>query len=208
MVAAALWLVMSGWMFATHAWGSLPAVVDGCGSPAPDVRFAPDADAVAAFMAGCRSAGSAAYLHLQVLDLLFPSVTAAFLVAALLLLTRRRRSLRWLVVLPLLVAVGDYVENVGAWALLAGGDPTWAYRLVQLGSAVKNVLSWASWLALIVLVVASIGAARRHRRRPRAQSMGRSTSSGAEAHDPAAAELIGSGPGASRTGSIVGLRDR
>lgn len=168
---AAAWLGMAAWMFGTHRWGSLPAVVDGCGSPAPDVRFAPAPETTWAFIQGCRSRhGVASYAHLQLLDLIYPSLVAGLLVAVLFALTRRRRRLRWLAAIPVAASLADYVENAGAWTLIAGRDPAWALHAIQAGSWVKNVLSWVAWLAVIALALqrtsVTFRASRRVRRLP------------------------------------------
>jgi hypothetical protein len=148
---------MVGWMFGTHRWGSLPAVADACGSPAPDVRFAPSPQATLSFIHGCRQRGAVgAYAHLQVLDLAYPTLVAAALALTLLALTTRRPRLRWLAVIPVIASLGDYVENAGAWTLILGRDPTWALQAVQAGSFTKTTLSWCAWLAVITLLGAQL----------------------------------------------------
>jgi hypothetical protein len=152
-VFSVLWIAAAGWMFGTHRWGSLPAVADACGSPAPDVRFAPPPGATLSFIEGCRSRGAvAAYAHLQVLDLAYPTLVAGVLASTLLALTRHRPRLRWLALIPVAASLGDYLENVGAWTLISGKDPAWALYAVQEGSFVKTTLSWFAWLTVITLV--------------------------------------------------------
>ena len=156
---AAAWVVLAGWLFGSHGWGSLVAVAEACGGPAPDVRFAPSPEITLAFIEGCRARGGvAAYEHLQVLDLVYPAVVAALLALTLRGLARLAGWPRWLAVIPMLASLGDYAENLGAWALISGAKtdgagPAWAAGVVQAGSFVKVTLSWCAWLIVIALAV-------------------------------------------------------
>jgi hypothetical protein len=128
-------------------------VADACGSPAPDVRFAPRPEATRSFIDGCRSRGAVdAYAHLQVLDLVYPALVAAVLALTLRALAGRDSRLRWIAVIPVVASLADYVENAGAWILIRGGDPAGALRAVHVGSLVKTTFSWCAWLAVIALI--------------------------------------------------------
>ena len=154
-VVAAMWTALVVVLFAWSGRFSLAAVDLACGAPAPDVRTAPSPAEVRAFIASCGPDGLAAYRDLQLVDLLYPAVNAAFLVLVLaLLVSALPRGLRWVLALPVVAAVGDYAENVAAWTLLArGGDGSgWAEQLFQAGSAVKVAATCSSWIAVLILL--------------------------------------------------------
>lgn len=153
---ATVWAAFAAVLFVGTGRFSLAAVERACGLPAPDVRTAPSPEEVRSFVAACGPHGLAAWRDVQLVDLLYPAATAAFLVTVLMLLARRLpRRVTWVLVLPLLAAAADYVENAGAWVLLTRGvDATsWAESLVQLGSALKVAASWASWTCVVALTV-------------------------------------------------------
>ena len=163
-----VWLVFAGVLFAWRGRFSLAAVEQACGLGAPDVRFAPSVADTQAFVAGCGADGLAAYRDLQIVDLVYPAAGALVLVVALaLILVRVAPHVAWLALIPLVAAMGDYLENAAAWALLgAGGSGRgWAAQVLQVGSAVKVVGSWVSWLMLSVLLVAVVVRALGRRRR-------------------------------------------
>jgi hypothetical protein len=110
---------------------------------------------VRSFLEACGQEGLAAYRDLQLVDLLYPAVNAALLVLLLaLLVSRSRSSLRWLLVLPVVAALGDYLENAVAWTMLGHpGQATWADGLFPVGSAVKVTATWSAWLAVIAVLV-------------------------------------------------------
>lgn len=159
-VAVALMAVM----FASSGRGSLAAVADRCGQPAPDVRFTTSPAGLQQFMEGCGEAGRAAYRDLQLLDLVYPAASGLFLaslLACLLPWAVRRDSGRIaaLAALPLLGAVLDYTENVGAWMLLASHpDPVAPVaRLMGIASATKQLAMWGSmFLVATALVMAAV----------------------------------------------------
>lgn len=156
LVSGLLWAAAAGWLFGSNGWGSIPAVRAACGSP-PDIRFAPAPDATRAFFDNCRHIGGlAAYRHLQVLDLAYPTIVATFLAAVMIGLTRSGSRLRLLAALPVAASVGDYLENAAAWVLLDGSGNAWAPSLLQAGSLGKTVLSWASWLTMLTLLALAI----------------------------------------------------
>lgn len=155
-VAALAWAALAAVLFVWTGRFSLAAVEHACGASAPDVRTAPTATDLHAFLAGCGAEGLAAYRDLQRVDLVYPAANAVLLSLLLLALARRLTPrARWAAVLPVLAAAGDYLENAAAWTLLTRGvdGSTWAEQLFRIGSAVKVTATWASWLAFLVLLV-------------------------------------------------------
>ncbi|MDH3959513.1 MAG: hypothetical protein OEU98_08600 [Actinomycetota bacterium] len=163
-----VWLVLAGVLFASRGRFSLAAVEQACGLSAPDVRFAPAAADTHAFLARCGADGLAAYRDLQLIDLLYPAAGALVLVVALaLILVRVAPHVAWLALIPLVAAMGDYLENAAAWALLGAGgsEAGLAAQVLQVGSAVKVVGSWVSWLMLSGLLIVVVVRALARRRR-------------------------------------------
>lgn len=166
---AVVWAALAALLFGGAPRFSVAAVERACGAPAPDVVLAPSGDAVRSFVAGCGGDGLAAWRDLQVVDLLYPAVTAGLLAGLVLLLARRLGAggrVRTLALLAVPVALGDYLENAGAWVVLATHRvPDAAAVALQVGSAVKNAGSWAAWTVVLVLLAATGGraAARRVR---------------------------------------------
>jgi hypothetical protein len=171
-VSGALWLSLAFVLFAWHGRFSIAAVADACGLEPPDVRFAPAAADTQAFLAACGDDGLTAYRDLQLVDLIYPAATALFLAVVLALLLRSvAPRVAWLAFLPVAAAVGDYLENAAAWVLLGVGGPdaTGAAVVLQVGSAVKVAMSWASWLLVTVLLIAfAVRGLRARSRRPTA----------------------------------------
>ncbi len=160
-------------LFATAGRSSLAAVAAACGAPAPDTRFTTSADDVAAFLAACGDAGRSAYRDLQLVDLAYPAALGVFLASAVGLLVPRVRPGRplprgvgLLPLLPLVAAAADYAENLCAWWLLAAWPevPAVPAHLLGVGSATKQVASWASGLLVVGLLVA-VGVRRLRARR-------------------------------------------
>lgn len=181
-------------LFATAGRGSLAAVADACGAPAPDTRFTTSAPDLEAFLAACGEEGRAAYRDLQLVDLAYPAALGVFLASAIgLLLPQVRpgrplpRGARLLPLLPVLAAAADYTENVCAWWLLAAWPQvaTVPAHLLGIASATKEVASWASGLLVVGLLAAV--AARRVRG-------GRTDETDETAETPATAETARSTP--------------
>ncbi len=154
-----LWLGLVGLLFAWTGRFSLAAVLDACGTEAPDVLFAPSPARTESFLAGCGAPGLQAYRDLQVVDVFYPAVGAAFLAVALTLLLRDASPrLWWLAVVPVAAALGDYVENAAAWVLIGAGPSAipWVAVPLQVGSGAKVILSWVSWLAVVTLLLGRV----------------------------------------------------
>jgi hypothetical protein len=172
-VSGALWLGLATLLFAWPGRFSLAAVAEACGVPAPDVAFAPSVAQTTAFVRACGESGLAAYRDLQVVDLLYPAAGAVFLMVVLaFLLQRIMPGAAWLALLPVGAALGDYLENAAAWVLITVGpaEAPWAASVLQAGSAVKVLLSWASWLLVSALLVALAAKAARSRIQASAQA--------------------------------------
>jgi hypothetical protein len=176
LVSGALCVGLAGVMFASSGTGSLAAVADRCGQPAPDVRFTTSPEGVHQFLDACGEAGRAAYRDLQVLDLLYPAAVGVFLASALaLVLTKaarraRRPALPALAALPLLASACDYVENTAAWILLLRhpDQQTGVATILGTASALKQVLTWASIVLLAGGLVGALVIRLRHRSVPAA----------------------------------------
>ncbi len=154
-VSGSAWFALAAVLFAWQGRFSLAAVAQACGREAPDVRFAPAASQTQSFLAECGDHGLAAYRDLQVVDLFYPAAGALFLVVVLAFLLLRVASRAvWIALVPLLAALGDYAENASAWVLI-GVEPSqalWAASVLQMGSALKVVASWVSWLIVTALL--------------------------------------------------------
>ena len=157
-----LWVALAGLLFLSPGRFSLAAVADACGMAAPDVVFAPSAERTLSFIAACGQSGLASYRDLQLVDLLYPAIGALFAAALLVWLSGRFAPPLWaLAAVPLAAGLADYAENVCAWTLLVAPDPggTSAASALQFASGIKHVLSWVTWmLVLVLLVVAAVGA--------------------------------------------------
>jgi hypothetical protein len=155
-------MALAGLLFLWPGRFSLAAVADACGMAAPDVVFAPSAEWTLGFIAACGQSGLASYRDLQLVDLLYPAIGALFAAALLVWLSGRvAPSVSALAAVPLAAGLADYAENVCAWTLLVAPDPgrTSAASALQFASGTKHVLSWATWvLVLVLLVMAAVGA--------------------------------------------------
>lgn len=99
--------------------GLVTRVSTACGQPPFDVRGFWDASDAASMLDACGNTGRAAYLQLQVADLVYPAALAWLLLVSSALLLRRFGGGTWPVLVPILaMAVLDYLENAGVWWLL------------------------------------------------------------------------------------------
>jgi len=152
--------------------GSLAAVRQACGGLTPfDMRGWWSVHDARAMMTACGPAGRAAYVHQQLLDLLYPGTLAAVLLLATALLLRRYRGRWWPLLLPAVaMTVLDYTENAGVWTLLLDWPdmhPT-VVAISGTATAVKRVLGFVTFTIPLVLAVAAVIGAfhRRQRTRP------------------------------------------
>ncbi|WP_238009173.1 hypothetical protein KZZ52_26075 [Dactylosporangium sp. AC04546] len=165
-VAAAVYLPTAALMFG--GWtGSLAAVRRACGGLAPfDVRGWWSAADARAMMTACGPAGRAAYVHQQLLDLLYPAALAAVLLLATGLLVRRYGERWWPLLLPVIVmTVLDYVENAGVWTLLLDWPDLHPAVTAAAGAAtaVKRVAGFVAFTVPLLLAAAALTGAIRRR---------------------------------------------
>lgn len=143
-------LAATGVMF---GWAG-PAVEEACGEPALDTRFLWSAADAEDLVAACGETGLDAYWTLALLDLVFPALLAAMLVAWTLVLSAglSRRTRILLAAPAVLGMVADYVEALGIWAVLGGATPSESWT-VAVASAATPVKLTADAFALVVLGV-------------------------------------------------------
>lgn len=151
-VAGTVWFALALVLFAGHGRYSVGAVADRCGAAAPDVRVAPSAEQVRAFLVDCGAAGRDAWRDLQLVDLVYPAALGVFLTALIALMADRiAPRLRGLAALPAAAAGADYLENLAVRVLLERfpESPDWATALLRVASAAKVVLTTLSWLVVV-----------------------------------------------------------
>ncbi len=161
-VSLLLYAVAAAVMFAP--WPGLVAAVDrSCGQPPLDVRGGWTAAEARALLAACGETGRAAYLHLQLADLVYPGVTALALALSARWLWARLGRARpgwvrlgasgWLIAAPALLAgLLDYAENVVIWSLLVRwpGSPG---MLAEVGGAVTSAKRVVATVAFVIPLV-------------------------------------------------------
>lgn len=128
--------------------GSLAAISRACDGLRPfDVRKSWGADDARALVDACGADGRSAYLHQQLLDLVYPTVLAAALLVTIALLVRRYGTRAWPTLLPVLLMTAlDYAENAGIWTLLA--------RWPHVDATVANLAGTATTAKLVIGTVA------------------------------------------------------
>ena len=168
-VTGGVFVLFAAAFFATSLPFSIAHVTSLCGVAPPDVRFYTPSDGVTQFLAGCGDAGRDAYRDLLVADLFYPAVSGLFLASALaVVLSRSSRPgspVIALAALPLLGSAFDYLENVAGWTALAAfpGPAETAAGLLGVASIAKQVVSWASWLLLLLAIGCLVVRVCRHR---------------------------------------------
>lgn len=139
--------------------GLTGAVSRACqGRSALDVRSHWTAADARDLVAACGAEGRAAYLRLQLLDLVHPLLCGLALLLVTALLIRQLPDRRWrlLLVPALAMTVLDYGENAAVWTILS----TWpdvADLPAQLGgaaTAAKRAAGLVAYLAVPMLLVA------------------------------------------------------
>jgi hypothetical protein len=156
---AAGYAVFAGLFFGSSVPFAIPQVEATCGAPPPDMRFGGRAADVHAFLVGCGPAGRQAYHSLQLADLAYPLVFAAFLASSLALVLRHlapgRPRLLALAAIPFVASGFDYLENVCAWSALAAfPSPAVTDGLLGMASVAKTTTSWVAGALLIAGAVA------------------------------------------------------
>ena len=141
--------------FGSGARFAIPTVQRICGQAPPDMRFTSTASEVHGFLSACGAAGREAYRALQVADLAYPLVFAAFLASSLALVLRllapERPGLLGLAAVPFVASSFDYLENACAWlALVTWPQPGPADSLLGLFTAAKVATSWVAGTLLLL----------------------------------------------------------
>lgn len=151
--SAALFVPFAFVFFASPAAFAIPEVEAACGQAPPDMRFYSSGDDVVSFLDACGPVGRNAYQNMQLADLVYPAIVGLFLASSLALATKRlsaRNSLRWVVVIPLVATLFDYLENAFAWLAIASYPKAIVTNeVLGFASAAKTSLSWAAGLALL-----------------------------------------------------------
>jgi hypothetical protein len=171
--------------FASPVAFSLPHAASACGGqPVLDQRWGYSAERVADYLQRCDVAGRAAITAQQDADLAYPALFAAVLTVAfaLLLLAVRLPERHWahaLVLLPMISAAADYLENIGIRVLLAAypRQPS----IVPAMSAVTTVKLATGWACIGVLVTLAAAATIRRLRTVTRQAAKTSVTSGGQA---------------------------
>lgn len=155
--------------FASSLGFSLPHAASACqGQPVLDQRWGYDATEVAAYLRECGVAGRAAVAAQQDADLVYPALFGAVVTVASALLLRalrlpRRHWAHALLLLPMISALADYLENAGIRALLATYPEQPA--IVPAMSVVTTIKLATGWACMAVLVVLAAAAGLRRLKR-------------------------------------------
>jgi hypothetical protein len=145
--------------FSSSAFFSLPSAAAACGGrPVLDVRWSYSAQAAQDYLTACGPVGRMTIEHQQLADLFYPALLAAVLLAAFtyLLHIANLTGPRWpvVLVLPLITAGLDYLENAGVWIMLTSYPRTEAIASqLSLLTEAKLSTGYLSVAALAVLAV-------------------------------------------------------
>ncbi len=170
-VVVTVWILYSLCALAMFAWpGLIGTVSQTCdGQPPFDMRGYWDAADARALVAACGDDGQAAYIRLELLDLIYPLLCGLALLLAAALLVRRLPGRAWtLLLIPAIaMTVLDYSENVAVWTILSTW-PTVGDLPAQLGgsaTAAKRIAGFAAYLTVPLLLSAALIARVRAARR-------------------------------------------
>jgi hypothetical protein len=159
-VVVAVWALYGISALAMFGWPGLVAGVPrACrGRSALDVRSGWSPADARDLVAACGTEGRAAYLRLELLDLVYPLLCGLALLLVSALLVRRLPGRRWrLLLLPAIaMTVLDYAENAVVWNILStwpavGDGPA---LLGGAATAAKRVAGFAAYLAVPLLLLA------------------------------------------------------
>jgi hypothetical protein len=162
-IAAAVFVPLAVWLFAVV----VPSTQEACGATPLDMRAHYDAAEVTTFLANCGAAGTAAYRTMQVVDLIYPAVTAIFLFIAIAVVMRLLAGptspALLLALVPIVGGLADYAENAVAWMYLTTSpSPGWG-DLMGVAATAKTIAGWLGGVVLLVgLVVVGSRWATRH----------------------------------------------
>jgi hypothetical protein len=158
-VVVAIWVLYGISALAMFGWpGLIDEVSRTCGGrSALDVRNHWTAADARDLVAACGADGRAAYVRLELLDLVYPLLSGLALLLVSALLTRRLPGRNWNLLLIPAVAmiVLDYGENLAVWNLLATW-PAVGELPAHLGGALtvaKRAAGSAAYLAVPLLLL-------------------------------------------------------
>ena len=164
-IATVVFVPLAVWLFAVV----IPSTQEACGAVPLDMRAHYGAAEVTTFLSKCGSAGIDAYRTLQVVDLVYPAVSAIFLFIAIAVVMRRLAGptspALLLALVPIIGGLADYVENAIAWMYLtASPSPGWG-DLMGMAATAKTIAGWLGGITLLagLVVLGSRWAARRFR---------------------------------------------
>lgn len=162
-IATVVFVPLAAWLFAVV----IPSTQQACGAVPLDMRAHYGAAEVTTFLSECGSAGIDAYRTLQVVDLVYPAVSAVFLFIAIAVVMRRLAGptspALLLAIVPIIGGLADYAENAIAWMYLtASPSPGWG-DLMGIAATAKTVAGWLGGITLLagLVVLGSRWAARR-----------------------------------------------
>lgn len=162
-IATVVFVPLAVWLFAVV----IPSTQQACGAVPLDMRAHYGASEVTTFLSECGSAGIDAYRTLQVVDLVYPAVSAVFLFIAIAVVMRRLAGptspALLLAIVPIIGGLADYAENAIAWMYLtASPSPGWG-DLMGIAATAKTVAGWLGGITLLagLVVLGSRWAARR-----------------------------------------------
>ncbi len=161
-VVVTVWILYSLCALAMFTWpGLVGGVSRACGGQPPfDMRGYWDAADARALIAACGDNGRAAYIRLELLDLVYPLLCGLALLLASALLIRRLpgRAWRLLLVPAIAMTVLDYSENAAIWTILSTW-PTVGDLPAQIGgmaTAAKRIAGFAAYLTVPFLLGAAL----------------------------------------------------
>lgn len=184
LIAIAIFLPAAAAMFGFF----VPLVGQICGQAPLDTRLAYSASEVSGFVQSCGVVGLDQYRVLQVADIVYPAIAAAFFITVLLFIWRPwvakgSKLAPLLVSVPIISMAADYQENVFAWQLLS--DPSgFSATMINAMSAASTLKTAAGWTTGLLIV---FGVGIRIQRRLRGRSDGQTP----QPLDPATLEPAG-----------------
>ena len=98
--------------------------------------------------------GMALYARIQALDLVNPAIYSLLFASLTFLLWRNRKAV-WVVIIPLVAGLLDYIENLTLY-LLAQSYPTISADLVSISSTLSIIKNVALFGAILVLTLGVI----------------------------------------------------
>jgi hypothetical protein len=159
-VVVAVWVLYGISALAMFVWPGLTGAVSrAChGRSALDLRGHWTAADARDLVAACGSGGRAAYVRLELLDLVYPLLCGLALLLAAALLIRRLpgRGWRLLLIPAVAMTVLDYGENAAVWDILSTW-PAVGDLPAQLGgaaTAAKRAAGFVAYLAVPLLLLA------------------------------------------------------